>query len=273
MNRLLSMVEVRLGVRLIAKQPILSATIIMALATGICLAMIGFTFRDLLLNYTLPYAAGDRFARLIAFDRDGDRIDPDVERYHAFRDRAASFEHVGAAVQRSFAVAFGPGDVDSINGALITPRSMRWLEASPIAGRTLIPADGEPGAEPVAVLRDSLWRRRYGADPALVGRAITVGGKARTVVGIMPDTFEFPGPGELWLPLDELTLGGANQATPGVRMFGVLRPGVSLDAATTEIAALSSQLPIRNEPGHVARVAARSYTNDSPKPAWRCRQW
>lgn len=97
MNLFLSTGEIRLGLRLIAKQPILSATIILALSTGICLAMIGFTFRDVVVNSTLPYQAGDRFARLIAFDREGDRLDPDIERYHAFRDRAASFEHVGTA--------------------------------------------------------------------------------------------------------------------------------------------------------------------------------
>jgi hypothetical protein len=105
MNRLIAMGEVRLSLRLIAKQPILSATIILALATGICMVMIGVTFRDMIVNGKLPYAAGDRFARLVAFDRDGDRVDPDVERYHAFRDRATSFEHVGAAIDRSFTVA------------------------------------------------------------------------------------------------------------------------------------------------------------------------
>ena len=142
---------------------------------------------------------------------------------------------------------------------------MRWVEASPVAGRTLIPADGEPGAERVVLLRESLWRRRFSADPTLIGRPVTIGGHSRTVVGIMPDSFEFPGLGELWLPLDEMTLGGMNEAARGVRMFGVLRHGVSFEEATTEIDALSSQLPTRNEPGHVARVIVRSFTNDSPE--------
>jgi predicted permease len=264
MNRLISLGDVRLSLRLIAKQPILSATIIMALATGICLVMIGFTFREVIVNRTLPYQAGDRFARFIAFDRDGHRIAPDIERYHAFRDRATSFEHVGTVVERVFTVTYGPSEVDAIAGASTTPRSMRWVEASPIAGRPLIPADGEPGADRVVLLRESLWRRRFNADPNMIGRSITIGGQLRTVVGIMPDSFEFPGIGELWLPLDELTLGGLSETTPGARMFGVLRRDVSFEEATTEIEALSSQLPTRNEPGHVARVLVRSYTNDSP---------
>lgn len=264
MNRLVSWGEIRLGLRLIARQPVLSVTIILALATGICLATIGFTFRDEIVHSKLPYQSGDRFARLYALDREGDRLDPDPERYRAFRDRAASFEHVGAAIGRSFTVAHGPGDVESIPGALITPRSMGWLEASPIAGRTLIAADGEQGAERVVVIRESLWRRRYSFDPQLIGRQVTIGGQPRTVVGIVPDSFKFHASGELWLPLDELMLGGTMQeAAPGLRVFGVLRPGVSFEAATTEINELSMQFPTKNEPGALARMLVRPFTADS----------
>ena len=88
MNRLISIGEVRLAFRLIVKQPILSATIILALATGICFATMGFTFWDELVNSALPYQAGERFARLYVLNRDGGRVDLDLERYHAFRDRA-----------------------------------------------------------------------------------------------------------------------------------------------------------------------------------------
>ena len=84
MNRLISWARCRLGLRLIAKQPILSATIILALATGIGLATMGFTLRDAIVHGTLPYEGGERFARFNVFDRDGGRIDLDLERYHLF---------------------------------------------------------------------------------------------------------------------------------------------------------------------------------------------
>ena len=259
MNRVISSGEVRLAFRLIVKQPILSATIILALATGICFATMAFTFWDELINSALPYRAGERFARLYVLNRDGARVDLDLQRYQAFRDRAATFEHVGAVGVRPFNVTHGPGDVESISGAAITPRSMRWLDAVPLAGRTLIPADGEPGAERVAVIRESFWRRRYAADPAMVGRQLTIAGQPTTVVGVMPDTFEFPGSGELWLPLDELTLGGA----PGLRVFGVLRPGASFEAATSELNRLSSQLPSSGSAEGVVRLLVVRFTGDS----------
>jgi predicted permease len=264
MNRILSSGEVRLGLRLIVKQPILSATIVLALATGIAFATMGFTFRDELLNSTLPYQAGPRMVRVFVLDREGGRLDLDLDRYRALRDNAASFEHVGAVAPRLFNVTHGPGDVESVPGATITPRSMRWLDASPIAGRTLIPADGERGAERVVTIRESLWHRRYAGDPALIGRQIVVGGVPRTVVGIMPDTFQFPNSGELWVPLDELTLGGTvNAAAPGLRIFGVLKPGVTFEAATTEANALSAQLPAAQLPDDIARLLIRPFTGDS----------
>ena len=259
MNRFISLGEVRLGLRLIVKQPVLSATVVLALATGICLTTMGFTFRDELLNSTLPYRAGERMARLFAFNRDGQRLDIDLERYHAFRDRAETFAHVGAVTGRPFTITHRPGDVETVTGAMLTPRSMRWLDTSPLAGRMLIDADGESGAEPVALIRESLWRRRYSANPNIVGRTISIGAQSRTIVGIMPDSFAFPNSGELWLPLDEPTLG----AIDGVRVFGVLKPGVTFESATTEIELLSARLPLKAPPGDIARMQVRPFTADS----------
>ena len=269
MTRLISVGELRLALRLIVKQPILSVTIILALATGICVATMGFTFREELVNSTLPYAAGDRFARLFVLNSEGSRVDLDLDRYHAFRDHARSFEHVGAFAARPFTVTHAPGELESLNGVAITPRSMPWLEAAPMIGRTLIPADGESGAERIAVISESLWRRRYNGDAQIIGRQITIGGAPRTVVGVMPASFQFPTNGDLWLPLDELTLGstastqGRFGSGPGLRFFGVLHPGITFEAANAEIAQLASQFTANDEPGQSIRMLVRPFTADS----------
>ena len=261
MNGLFSPGEFRLGLRLILKQPILSLTVILALATGIAVAIIGFTFRDELVNGRLPYQAGDRFARIYAVDRAANRSDLDAERYRAFRDRAASFEYVGAMQARPFTLSHGPDDVEPVQGAFITPGWMPWVEASPLSGRNFIPADGEPGAEPVVLVRESLWQRRYGGDPNLIGRQLTIGGQSRTVVGIMPDSFRFPGSGELWLPVNESAAGGApGQPPTAFPVFGVIRANVSFETATTELTELSRQFPATDEPGQIARVVVQPFT-------------
>jgi putative ABC transport system permease protein len=263
MNRFLSMGEVRLGLRLIARQPILSATIILALATGICLATMGFTLRDELVNSTLPYAAGERFARIFVLDREGNRASLDLTRYHTFRDGAKTFEHVGATGGRPFTLAHGANEVESVRGTFITPRSMRWLDPSPVVGRTFIPADGDRGAENVVLIRDSLWRRRYAGSADIIGRQLTIGGVPRTVVGVMPDTFEFPNSPELWLPLDEISLGGNLQSTAlTLWVFGVLRPEATFDQATAEVTQLSARLNAPT-PEEETRLLVRHFTADS----------
>ena len=264
MNRIISWGEVRLGLRLIVKQPVLSGTIILALATGICLATMGFTFREALVHGELPFANGDRFARFNVYDREGGRIDLDLARYHLFLEKAATFEHVGAVGSRPFTITHQSGEVETVPGAFITPRSIALLPASPVAGRMLIPTDGNTGAEPVVLIRDSLWKRRYGADAALIGRQIDIGGRMRTVVGVVPDTFEFPSSGEVWLPLDDLTLGGtANAPAPNLRVFGVMHADVSFEAATVELNELSQQVSWASGLKDDVRVHARPYAADS----------
>ena len=260
--------EVRLGLRLIVKQPVLSATIILALATGIGLATMGFTLREAMVNATLPFANGDRFARLNAYDREGGLIALDLPRYHLFREKASAFEHLGAVGSRPFTIAHPDGQVESVRGAFITARSMGLLPGAPIAGRTIIPADGDPGAEPIVLIRDSLWQRRYGGNAGIVGRQIDIGGKLRTVIGVMPDTFEFPSSGEIWLPLDDLTLGGTLQApADGLRVFGVLRADESFESATVELNELSKQAARDEGQNREVRVQARPYATDSDQAA------
>ena len=141
--------EVRLGLRLIVKQPILSLTIILALATGICFATMGFTFRDEMVNSTLPYQAGDRFARFIVFEPRGGRsiwtssVTTVPRRADASITSALSAAALhGRASDRAKWSRFA-GATDHARDRCA------WLDAAPIAGRTLIPADGEPGAERV----------------------------------------------------------------------------------------------------------------------------
>ena len=261
MNRFISMREIRLGLRLIAKQPILSITIVLALATGICAATIGFTFREELVNSTLPYAAGDRFARMTAVTRAGSRRDLNLGQYRAIRDESKSFEFVGVGQSRPFNLKHAADNVEPIPGAIVSAGVMRYLEVSPVLGRTLIAADGDANAEPVVVMRESLWRRRYGADPSLIGRQITLGDTPHTVVGIMPDTLGFPSKGELWTPVNEQTMSGLD-AAPGQRAFGVLKPGVTFETANAEVLQLTAHIENRTEDGELLTMRVRPFTTD-----------
>jgi hypothetical protein len=258
MSRWITTTEIRLALRLIARQPVLSFTIVLALATGVGLATIGFTLREALLYSSLPFTNGDRFVRLVMHSEAEDNVEVDLEGYRAIRDTSKAFVHLGAEGGVEFALENGDGTVEPIAVNLMTPRSFQHLPAVPMLGRVLIDADGESGAAPVVVLRESIWRRRFGASPSIVGQSIQLSGLARTVVGVLPDTFKFPAGGEIWVPIDEATLAG--RAT-SLTVFGILRDGLPIEGATAELSAYSRPERPR-QPGTAISFRALPFTGD-----------
>lgn len=262
MSRWITLSEMRLGLRLIAKQPILSVTIVFALATGIGLATIGFTLREAILNSQLPFANGDRFVRLVLHSEADDNVQLDLDAYHAIRDTSTSFAHLGAVGDGEYALEGDDGTVEAIRVNLVTPRSFQFLPAIPLMGRLFTVEDGAPGAPSVVLIRESLWRRRFGASASIVGESISLSGLTRTVVGILPDTFKFPSSGEIWVPLDEATLAGrADPAGASLTVFGILRDGLERDGATAELSAYARP-ERRGRPGTATSVLALPFTGD-----------
>jgi putative ABC transport system permease protein len=262
MSRSITPAEVRLGVRLVSKQPILSFTIVVALAIGVGLAVIGFTLREAMLYSELPFANGDRFVRLVLHSEADDNVELDLAAYHAIRDTSTSFVHLGAVGDGEYALEGEDGTVESIRVNLMTPRSFQFLPAVPIVGRVFAPEDGASGAAPVVLIRESLWRRRFGASAAIIGQPIQLSGIQRTVVGILTDSFRFPSSGEIWVPLDEATLAGrARGANASLTIFGVLRNGLDRDGATAELSA-HSRPERQGRPGTATSVHALPFTGD-----------
>jgi predicted permease len=262
MSRWITPSEVRLGLRLIAKQPILSSTIVLALAIGIGLATVGFTLREAMLYSRLPFTNGDRFVRLVLHSEAEDNVELDLDAYHAIRDTSKSFVHLGAVGDGEYALDGEDGTVEAIRVNLVTPRSFQFLPAVPMFGRVLTAEDGVPGAEPVVLIRESLWRRRFGAGESTVGQPIQLAGLERTVVGVLPDTFEFPWSGEIWVPLDEATLAGRAAPTgASLTVFGILRDGLEREGATAELSAYARP-ELAGQPGTATSVRALPYTGD-----------
>lgn len=262
MRRWISVSEIRLGLRLIAKEPILSITVVLALATGIGLATIGFTLREAILNGQLPFPNGDRFVRLVLHSEAEDSVQLDLDAYHAIRDTSKSFAHLGAVGDADFAFEAQDGTVEAIRVNLVTPRSFQFLPAMPLIGRLLTTEDGMPGAEPVVLVRENLWSRRFGSSPSILGEPIQLSGLKRTVVGVLPDTFKFPSAGEIWVPLDEASLAGrAGPSGASLTIFGVLRDGLEKDGATAELSAYSRPERPR-QPGTATSVIALPFTGD-----------
>jgi predicted permease len=148
---------------------------------------------------------------------------------------------MGAFTQRSLTLADGSGDPERYQGALISASLFEMLGAPPALGRGFGPVDDRLGAEPVVLLSDEVWRRRYNADPAIVGRSVNINGRATTIVGVMPPRFAFPRTQRIWMPLAPFsqTMGRTNRL---LEVFVKLKPGVTLDQLSTDLAAVGTRL-------------------------------
>ena len=249
---ILTAVELKLTARHLRKQPIVTAATLVALAVGIGMATTGFTLLDAVLFSRLPYANGDRFVVLEVFsDPEGQRAAIEADRRRHLVEHATTLEHVGAFRGTEVALKLPSGELSPVTGSMITPGSIAAFPYAPVLGRALRAEDGLPGAEPVVLLRESLWRRHFSADARVIGTAATISGIRRTIVGVMPDAFRFPGSGEIWLPLSD--------SSPA-RTFGVLRPGHEPAAASAELAALTRQYEIDTPHSPRLRILATPFT-------------
>ncbi|MEM8930019.1 MAG: FtsX-like permease family protein [Acidobacteriota bacterium] len=176
------------------------------------------------------------------------------------------FEHLGATDRVDVNLLYASGQVEAVVGAWITPSSFAVLPYSPRIGRTLQASDGEPGAPPVVVLRESLWKRRFGARTEVLGQPLNVAGNEYTIVGVLPDDAGFPAGGELWLPLVESPLGGsAAEPRSGLDLFAILTPTTSRAAAGAEVARLSAHYVAEHHPHQTVQVRVGEYIEPHPQ--------
>ena len=233
--------ELRLSVRSMRRHPLVTATSVLALAVGIALATTGFTLVTAILDPELPFQGGERFVDVRLLDSShrtqrgpGNGVFPILK-------GVPGLDHLGAVRGEMANLRHGDGTVELVSAARLTPGTFQYLPFQPLTGRPLQSQDALPGASPVVVLQESLWKRSAGADPAIVGRSLEIGGVSHVVVGVLPDGVVYPARAEIWLPLPEASLAdplGAEDLE--LSLFGVLSDGVeppSVEAGLQRIAA------------------------------------
>ncbi len=138
----------------------------------------------------------------------------------------------------------GEGEPERLRGGVVEPQYFRVLGVEPLLGRTLTAEDNRAGGPRVAVISESLWRSRFAADPAIVGRSIRLSDHPTTILGVMPARFDVLGDGTaLWVPVAiETPWALAERGTNNFDAIGRLRPGATLGAAQSELLAISQRL-------------------------------
>ena len=192
----------------------------------------------------LPFSAPDRIVLVSEFDRiSGTTREPfSVPDYYDLRGRTRAFADLAGFASRPYSLAGSEGEPEQVVVTAVSAGYFGLLGVEPLRGRVFAAAEDEPGGPRVVLLGESLWRRRFGAAPNLVGRTVQLDGEPYTVLGIAPATAELPGEGsQVWLPLQ---LGPTSQprSLHNVRVLGRLAPGASVASAGAETAALAARL-------------------------------
>ena len=194
--------DLRHGQRVLRKSPGFATVAILTLALGIGANTAVFTVVNGVLLRSMPFPEADRLF-LVSLNTGFQQFEwqPEVSDrdYLAFRGQEQSFEQVASFSQGSTANLTGAGDPVHIQVAYVTTEFFQTLRTNPAIGRGFAAGEDEPGRDNVVVLSNELWRERFGADPEILGKTIRLDG-SRTVIGIMPLGFEFPGV-KVWMPL------------------------------------------------------------------------
>jgi predicted permease len=235
--------DLRYAVRTLVRSPGFALAAVLALALGIGGNAAIYSVVDALLLEPLPFAGGDR---LVMFwdenpreGREFNEVSPAHVR--ALQQRTDAFSGVAAYDWFGFTLT-GDGDPEQLTASVVEQNFFDLLGVSAAAGRTFLPEDDRAGAPPVVLLSHELWRRRFGGDPALVGRTVTLDGGPFTVVGVLPAGFRFEIPADVYTPLAQAESFWELRGRHILRVVGRLAPGVGLPQARAQVATLARSL-------------------------------
>jgi len=253
MNTLLQ--DLRYGLRMLAKNPGFTAVAVLTLALGIGANTAIFSVVNAVLVRPLPYKDADRLVMLWSTKpREGWRGQASPLDFLAWRQESHSFESM-AAIQPCSLNLTGRGEPIELFGGKISGGFFETLGIAPQLGRTFAAAEYRSGGERVALLGNGVWQERFGSDPGVIGQSVRLNDQIFTVVGVMPDTLQFPIDGlKVWVPL------GLNESQPDDRHFlyvvGRLKDDKVVAEAQAGVATIAGRLEKEFPQSHAGHGAA-----------------
>jgi len=251
--------DVSYGVRVLAKTPrfTVGAVVALALAVGANTAI--FSLVNAILLRQLPFDSPDSLMWVTSKRPDRDDAPFSLPEYIDYRDQSRSFKQLAAYVNLGLNLT-GSGDAERLQGIRVSANFFVTLGARAHLGRTLRPQDDVPGNPRVVVIADGLWQRRFGGDPNILGRALTLNGTQYEVVGVLAPEFIFPDrAADLAFPLvaDADPLRQVRSSVNFLRLIGRLDDGVSRRKAEDELTAICYRLREQYPVEHARDIGVR----------------
>ncbi len=233
--------ELGIGARNLRRRPVFAFLAISALALGLGANAVIFSLVNAVVLRPLPYPAPESLLALWESNsEEGDHLRVSPPTYFDWRERANSFEEMAAFVTGNL-VLTGDAEPERIATSHVTASFFPLLRAKVVEGRLFTPEEDQPGAEPVILLSYSLFQRRFGADPAVIGQQMATADTSFTIIGIMPPGFDFPEGTRAWLPAALPNI-SAMRGARYINVLGRLAPTVSLRQANSEMETIASRL-------------------------------
>jgi putative ABC transport system permease protein len=260
--------DLRYGFRMLRRAPGFTLAALLTLGLGIGANTAIFTMVDAVLLRPLPYRDPDRLVTVGDRAPDGYSSNVGFATVLDWRQRSRTFESF--AMMRSWVPTLvTSGEAERVPAVRVSWNYFEMLGVRPSIGRPFTADDDRPDQWRVLLLSDALWRRRFGADPSIVGRTLTMNDREYRVIGVMPATFEplsaerfFNLRAELWAPIGYDRNGDSScYSCRHLRGFGRLRPTVTLADATVEMNTIREQMrqefPDQFDNGSIAVVPLR----------------
>ena len=237
--------DLRHALRQLCRSPAFAGIVIITLALGIGSTTAIFSVVEAVLLRPLPYTDADRLVHII--ERPAEQVN-DVGYQQSLaaiwtrdlsllRAQVPTLSHIGVYTVFTATVAVEPDNRLRLDGTRLSPVVFEMLRARPAIGRTFFLTEEAPSTEPIVVLSYSMWQQHFGARPDVLGRSLAVDGRPFTVVGVMPQAFQFPDAQTMfWVPY---TL---DPRMARVQPIGRLADGVSLDAASANVEPVLQQI-------------------------------
>jgi putative ABC transport system permease protein len=238
-------IDIRYGLRRLAKKPKFTAIAALTLALGIGANISIFSVIDGLILRPLPYGEPDRINLIFETNAEKglDQFSVSAPNFLDWREQSQTFEHIAAFDTRGFNL-MEEGRPERVVGGVVSSNLFQSLGVEPIRGRIFSREEETPGRDKVALLSYGIWQRMFGADEGILGRPINLNSSSYTVIGVMPRSFEFPlgaDRTELWIPL-AFEPEDLQRASHQLQVVGRLKSGVTLQQAQQEMSALARNL-------------------------------
>jgi putative ABC transport system permease protein len=224
--------DIRYGFRSLVKAPGFTVVALITLALGIGANTAIFSVVNAVLLRPLPFPESER-VMWIGQQFSGSPAAAGQPKFLFWREQSQVFESMAAYEGfRGGGNLAGGNEAEYVGGLHVSSDFFRVLGVNPSLGRAFTPEDDTPGAAPVAILADGLWRRRFNSDAAIVGKTISLNGKSVTVVGVVPRQLNFLHDSDLFEPLQASLTGDPN---PNTTVIGRLKAGVNQAQAVSEL--------------------------------------